>query len=179
MSIRLIRGRTFAQIAQNFQRVLRQLPIQVGADAVRESDQAFRKQKWEAESGTEAWEKRKPNAPRNEGRSILVDTGQLRASVRVLRHNIGSVTIGSSKPYAQIHNEGGEIDTTQNVPAAQIKEYLAARKGKKVSIKAHTRKAHTRKLKFTMPKRQFMGMSKPLKEKIERRIATAIQNVFL
>lgn len=53
-----------------------------------------------------AWARRKPNASRNDGRRLLVDTGRMRQSVRVLGSSQNSRTIGSDVPYAAYHNTG-------------------------------------------------------------------------
>ncbi len=52
------------------------------------------------------WEPRKPNASRNEGRRLLVDTVRMRQSIRVLASSPSSRTIGSDVPYAVYHNSG-------------------------------------------------------------------------
>jgi phage gpG-like protein len=52
------------------------------------------------------WKKRKPNAPRNKGRAILTDTGDLKRSIRKTRVSFRRITISSKLPYSAIHNEG-------------------------------------------------------------------------
>lgn len=66
------------------------------------------------------------------------------------------VVISTDKVYAQIHNEG--FDGTENVPAHE-----RTVKGKKYPVKAHTRH-------MVMPKRQFIGDSPLLNQKITNKI---------
>lgn len=53
------------------------------------------------------WEKRKSKKD-DEGRAILVKTGELKDSIRVERETKDGVVITSDKEYAKIHNEGLE-----------------------------------------------------------------------
>lgn len=55
---------------------------------------------------SQAWTPRKPNSQRNQGRALLVDTGNLRDSIEVLYMNRNSVRVGSTEAYASIHNYG-------------------------------------------------------------------------
>ena len=58
---------------------------------------------------SEAWARRKsPNRP---GGTLLIDTGNLRRSVRS-RTTENSITFFTDLPYASIHNDGGEIVVT-------------------------------------------------------------------
>lgn len=63
----------------------------------------------------------------------------------------------SSKPYASIHNEGGKMNVTQNVNAFTRKV-----KGKNQNVRAFSRK-----MNFTMPKRQFIGDHPMVRKSIE------------
>lgn len=136
---------------------VKKLPARVARTVENFSKERFRAQNW-LDEVAEPWEPRKVTTGRkkDEKRAILVKTGQLRRSVRA-RANGMNVTISSDKPYAEIHNEGGEIDTVQAVQAYTRKN------GSKV-------KTHSRKVSLKMPERKFMGPSKALGEEIERQI---------
>ncbi len=76
-----------------------------------ESLNFFKVDVWEAEGfidqGVKRWPKRKPNTKRNQGRRLLVDTGKLRQSGRVLQRTPGvSARVGFPLPYAGRHNQG-------------------------------------------------------------------------
>lgn len=61
---------------------------------------------------SQAWARRR--SPLRPGRSTLVDTGQLRRSVKS-RVTADSVTFYTDLPYAAIHNDGGEIVVTKRM----------------------------------------------------------------
>ena len=53
------------------------------------------------------WQPRKPNAKRNEGRALLVNTGALRRDFQVIKAVFGQIVLGTKRiPYAIRHNEG-------------------------------------------------------------------------
>lgn len=93
----------------------------------------------------------------------LVKSGALRRSLRTEVNGTTGV-VYTEIPYAQIHNEGGKITTTANVRAH-------TRKGKNV-------KAHTRTLNHEMPKRQFMGNSEVLEDKMREIIQARILSIL-
>lgn len=92
-------------------RILKDIRVEMGDEFDRNFDrQAF---------FSEAWQRRK--SPIRPGRNILVDTGQLRRSI-TSRTTDTSITFYTDLPYAEIHNEGGEITVT-----ARMKRYFWAK----------------------------------------------------
>ena len=83
-------------------RILRDIQIELGD----EFDKNFERQAF----FSEAWQRRK-SPIRNEGRAILTDTGQLRSSIKS-RTTDNSIIFYTDLPYAEIHNDGGEIVVT-------------------------------------------------------------------
>ncbi|WP_298663706.1 phage virion morphogenesis protein [uncultured Barnesiella sp.] len=82
-------------------RILRDIQVELGD----EFDRNFERQAF----FSEAWARRKsPNRP---GGTLLIDTGNLRRSVRS-RTTENSITFFTDLPYASIHNDGGEIVVT-------------------------------------------------------------------
>lgn len=61
---------------------------------------------------SEAWKRRK--SPTRPGGSILIDSGELRRSIRS-RVTDTSIVFYTDLPYAAIHNEGGEIKVTKKM----------------------------------------------------------------
>lgn len=100
--------------------------------------------------------------------SLMVDSGRLKRSIRVIKTTKNSVIVGTDVPYAQIHNEGGTINQTLN-----IKQHTRKRKGRTESVTAHTRK---RTIKI--PKRQFIGESAILLRRIERYVEREIKEAL-
>jgi phage gpG-like protein len=98
----------------------------------------------------------------------LVETGRLRRSLRTeVTGNSGKVY--TEVEYAQIHNEGGNITGTHNVREHTYR----TRSGKRA-----TRKAHTRKVNRTVPKRQFMGESAKLNKLHEDIITSHLSKII-
>lgn len=82
-------------------RILRDIQMELGD----EFDRNFERQAF----FSEAWTRRKsPNRP---GGTLLINTGNLRRSVRS-RTTENSITFFTDLPYAAIHNDGGEIVVT-------------------------------------------------------------------
>ena len=99
------------EVGKIIKRILRD--IQVGLSD--EFDRNFERQAF----FSEAWARRKsPNRP---GGTLLIDTGNLRRSVRS-RTTENSITFFTDLPYASIHNDGGEIVVT-----AKMKRYFRAK----------------------------------------------------
>lgn len=99
--------------------------------------------------------------------SLMVRSGALVNSIRpsVVEPDRVVISAGSSKvPYARVHNEGLHVTGTANV------RQFTRRQGKKQT----TVKAHSRKIDFQMPQRQFMGHSAEL----NRRIMARIKSIF-
>lgn len=65
---------------------------------------------------SEAWKRHR--SPVRKGGHILVDSSNLRRSIRAVS-DANSITFSSDEPYAAIHNEGGEIKVT-----ARMKRYF-------------------------------------------------------
>lgn len=156
----------------------RKLPAEIAVIAVNFSKERFRDQAWLNET-KHKWEPRKTQRGRTGGRSqtLLVDTGRLKRSIRKIKATTEQVIIGTDVPYAEIHNEGGEIKKTVNVKSHAIKShrrkaYTRNRNGraeriKAQTIKTYTVKAHTRKMNLKIPSRRFIGNSYTLARRIE------------
>ncbi|MDR1403030.1 MAG: phage virion morphogenesis protein, partial [Tannerellaceae bacterium] len=109
--------------------------------------------------------------------TLLVDTGRLKKSIRKIKYTTEQIIIGTDVPYAEIHNEGGEIKKTVNVKSHTIKAHgrkahTRNRSGRAERIKAHTVKtytvkAHARRMNLKIPSRRFIGNSHTLARRIE------------
>jgi phage gpG-like protein len=154
----------------------RRLPTEIAVIAVNFSKERFRDQAWLDET-KHKWKPRKNKRPGRRSQTLLVDTGRLKRSIRKIKATPEQVIIGTDVPYAEIHNEGGEINKTVNVKSHAIKShrrkaYTRNRSGraeriKAQTIKAHTVKAHARKMNLKIPSRRFMGNSYTLARRIE------------
>lgn len=98
-----------------FQSILRDIQVELGD----EFDQNFERQAF----FSLAWARRK--SPTRPGGHILVDSGDLRRSVRSEIKD-SSIVFFSDLPYAAIHNEGGEIKVTAKMKRFFWHKYYAA-----------------------------------------------------
>ncbi|MDO7877365.1 phage virion morphogenesis protein [Hymenobacter sp. ASUV-10] len=113
------------QFGKELRSYLKTVPKLLGRAVVQESADNFRRQGYENDSGSVVpWEPRKqvdmkpgrkrkdgkrgPRVPNPRQRAILIKTGKLRRSVRIVATTANSVTIGSTQDYAQAQQEGLE-----------------------------------------------------------------------
>lgn len=97
--------------------------------------------------------------------SILIVTGQMRRSVRSqIRGN--AVVFTSDLPYTSLHNEGGKF--TQRI---RTHTRTNRRTGKTYTVRSHTRQ-------ITMPKRQFIGDHKEVRQAIKQIVYENITEFF-
>lgn len=159
----------------------KKLPAEIATVAVNFSKDRFRDQAW-LDRTKEKWKalKNPRNRKGRRSQTILVDTGRLKRSIRKIKVTQNQIIIGSSEPYASIHNDGGEIKKTVQVKSHQVnshrrRSYTRTRAGRTETIKAQTVKAfrvksHARKMNTKIPARRFMGNS----DRLNRRIVTLV-----
>lgn len=101
--------------------------------------------------------------------SLMLRSLNLFSSITPSMVTTNRVTIsagGAKVPYAKAHNEGLRITAV-----AQVRPYTNTNfmgRGKKVPIRAHSRK-----INFKMPRRQYMGHSVYLNKAIKQRLVAA------
>jgi phage gpG-like protein len=164
---------TFEQIAQKLKQQLAKLPQEVGNIAVNYFLESFQKEGLEGEP---AWTPRKDGTStgdRTTRRNLLVKTGKLRRSIRIVRLTANSVTIGSDMPYAKIQNEGG---TTHPKVTPKSRKYAWAMY-KKTGSSFWKAMATTKKTSLTVviPARPFMRITRALRNKIDAHIKRVIR----
>lgn len=154
------------KLTSKLRRLKRTLPRAIGEVAVKHFKKSFRNQGF-TDVSLEKWPERK-GKKRRRRRATLVKSGALRRSIRRVSTSHKSVTVGSDLPYAQIHNEGGKITTTQQVSSHKRKAHKRKVKGRrrKARVPEHQVKAHSRKVNTKIPQRQFIGNSKQLDKSI-------------
>ena len=158
-------------------KIREQLPNIIAETATEFFKERFRTKEWDGST----WPQTKRIIQKG---SLLVRTSSLVNSIRpsLVSADMVRISAGNGKvPYAQIHNEGGELHP-KVTPAMRkwawakfYKENGGSVKGKKSeSLKGNFYKslALTKKteLNITIPKRQFMGHSVRLNSKIVERI---------
>ena len=174
-------------IQSEFKRELMILPQMMGTVCVNFFKERFRAQAW-TDQAASPWAARKPGSKRNKGRAILISSGRLRNSIAIINTTANSVTVGTSVPYAEIHNEG--FDGAEQVSGFTRKKFKKSKvfsialnkSGKHRSstvtnisgeseVKPFTREMH-------MPQRRFIGDSQLLRHKLEQLITKTINKIF-
>jgi phage gpG-like protein len=146
----------------------------------------FRKQGFD-DKNVQKWKPRKV-ADKRAGRAILVKTGDLRRSIIRNPANRAALTvkISTDLAYAKIHNDGGNViqyvkphrrfvDQGDTMGTGVFNIKSRKEKQAKVKVKQDV-KAFSRKVR--MPKRQFMGDSYNLNEKVKAVIVKRLDKVF-
>jgi phage gpG-like protein len=177
------------QMAQvKLQKSLQDFVTVIGVEAKKHFVASFRNQGF-TDATLDHWKARKRNDKGKRGnRAILVKSGDLRRSVKVINKNYDSVTLGSDLPYAQIHNDGGTIHKKASKNSMYYREVstniLSRKTNKRFARTTGRRKAtHAMEVEIgehdiKMPKRQFIGNSKKLTDLLRDKLDKRIQNVF-
>lgn len=168
-------------------RILKDIRVEMGD----EFDRNFERQAF----FSEAWQRRK--SPTRPGGSILIDSGNLRRSIRS-RTTEDSITFYTDLPYAAIHNEGGEIVVTKRMKGYFWHKYMtlagvlqwARRKDGTMRRDKQTRQQSTEAefWKFMalkkegstikIPRRQFLGTSPEVEQAVREIIEENITEYF-
>ena len=160
-------SKSFAAIVDDVTRAINAMPARVGTCAVNFSKQRFVQQNWH-DTTPEPWKPRsrtRRGGERRQSGAILVDSGRLKRSIRVVSADSNRVIIDTDVPYAEIHNEGldGEVSVR--------KHSRRSRKGRLHIVKAHKRRVH-------MPQRRFLGESQALATQLEELMIKEIKNAI-
>lgn len=105
--------------SNEMQKVISHIFRDIEVDMKEEFDKNFERQAF----FSEAWARRK--SPFRKGGATLIDTTRLRQSIKT-RRTENSVIVYSDVPYAEIHNEGGEIRVTKKMKGHFWKKYREA-----------------------------------------------------
>lgn len=165
---RAFQGRINSAIAE--------LPPIVGNLVVNNALDNFKNQAFNGQ----AWKARQNKSKRGNGRqNILVQSGALRRSIRIIRSTATSVTVGSDLPYADVHNEGGEIKRKARSETFVRNRYSKGkRKGKFAKGTTSGRGYSFRAYSYRMSKRQFLGRSPALDTAINKTVKRHILNAL-
>lgn len=156
----------FSAIQNSIRETVMRLPDIVGNAAVNWTVDSFEKQAWRGLI-IQPWKGRNPKAKRNAGRALLILSGKLRRSIRVMQLNYGTVSFGSDLPYAEAHNKG--VSGLVNVGSFNRNSYGKAKassldkftkKGKHstktITYIADTKNVSSHTRNMNLPRRQFM-----------------------
>jgi phage gpG-like protein len=162
------------KLQEKLQAALATLPTVVVNEAVNWTRQNFRRQGWPGQS-FQAWKPRAANARRNAGRGLLIDSGRLSRSIRVISVGQLQATFGTDVPYAAAHNNGftGTVNVSQHkrnkIGTIKVSTGKSGQpfKNKKAITGTGIVKAHQRRMK--LPRRRFIGNSPVLVSILKRK----------
>lgn len=150
----------------------KKLPNEIAAIAVNFSKDRFREQAW-LDRTKEPWKPRRSRrAGKKKNQTLLVNSGRLKRSIRKIHADENSILIGTDVPYAEINNNGGEINQNVTVKEHTVKSYSRKRKGRNEKVKSHKVKSHKRQMKLKIPARPYIGPSYTLQRRIYLHIAS-------
>lgn len=153
----------------------------IGVEGAKHFKQSFQDEGFTDET-LEKWAPLKPatirRKQRKDGNSpkILTDEGHLKDAVKWRADTSqGGVVFTNSRPYAQIHNEGGKV-----VKGARSEIFKRNRDDKKRFAPGTTsgKGFSFKESSVQMPKRQFMGPSRALEKKIVNKISKQLDKIF-
>ncbi len=164
-----------SQIEKPLAETLRNLPPILGNEVVNFAHDNFDRQSfngiaWQKRKNPTKWGKRD-----DEGRSLLIQTGKLRRSIRVsqiLQDRVKITAGGADVPYAKAHNEGVSGMVEQNVKPF-------TRRSKKGKI--HGVDGFTRTIYQNIPKRQFISginESPELRNRLKEIVKKELSKIF-
>ena len=185
----------FSKIEKKARTALERSLILIGNTAKNHFIQSFRNQGFDDKS-IKRWMPRKGEvsgfgvSKKSKGsRAILVKSGDLRRSIKldtINKSNLGLV-ISSDLPYSKIHNEGGIVYRKAHKRTATITRYTRGsativkgklKQGKKQKLTLSGERHNVKASSFKMPKRQFMGDSYNMNEKIKKIITNNLDKTF-
>lgn len=170
----------FKEILRRYARLKRRIWRDIGQQAVGFFKDNFSRQGFLDGGHVNKWRKRSrltTQASKAKGRgrrAILVSTGRLRRSIRVVRWGPNFVTVGTSSKYARIHNQGGII--TQKVTKRQRAFFWAM--FYRTGNDAFKAAALSKTIRVRIPRRKFIGASSDLSKEIERLVKFQILKIF-
>jgi hypothetical protein len=104
---RIGKGFQFGSSQAAFKVFQRTAPKKVANNSLNHFLKGFRQGGKQTDASKSGWQARQTTAKRNQGRGILIDTGALRRSIKVLKSTWKEIIIGSQGiAYAARHNEG-------------------------------------------------------------------------
>lgn len=172
--------------------IRRRLPVKIGRMATDHFQENFRRGGF-VDGGLHPWQK--TQRQESGGKSASSQYGPLMSARKNLYGSIryvpgdAKVVVGTSVPYAAVHNQGATITTHPRV-TPQMRKFAWARffkaGGKEASSNSEASfwkgLALTKKDRLTVtakiPQRQFLGPSRELSEKVSQTVENEIANIL-
>ena len=110
----------------------------------------------------------------NNYKTLLSGRNHLYSSINYIPGD-ARVTVYNDVEYAAIHNEGGTINMP---PRKQVIHFNEKGKFSKLALASYAQKVNRKPYIISMPKRQFIGDSKELTEKIQNKIEEKLDKIW-
>jgi phage gpG-like protein len=171
----------FNKMRKGWERLKKRLPILASNEAVNEFKDNFTREGFRGDNGVVFWKPRKKKT-KGKARAILVKSGRLKRALKAAPiANIARVI--NDTPYSEVHNEGLTINHPGGTRINHFKTFKSGKnKGKKLFAKAgkahYGQKNHAKAYTIKMPKRQFMGTSKPLLNNISKIVDNELKQIL-
>lgn len=166
----------FKNLEKDIKKLLsKQLPTELANHAVNFFKESFTRQGWAGKS-FKRWQKTRTKSQtfgKNSG--ILIQSGNLKKSIRISKLNSAGFVIraGNQKvTYASIHNQGGYISVTPK--SRRFFWYMYKKTGEEM----WKYMALSKKTKFKMPQRQFIGESETLNKELVKTVQKRLNETF-
>lgn len=185
------------QAEQKARKALEAAIVDVGNTAKVFFVESFRKQGFD-DKNVQKWKPRKRTTYKTKSgkvvddttRAILVKTGDLRRSIIRNPANRAalSIKISTDLPYAKVHNDGETINVsgrkgsgtiTRSIRGSAVFKDGKFTRGRAKKVTFQGKEYTTGAYSIKMPKRQFMGDSYNLNEKVKAVIVKRLDKVFL
>lgn len=148
----------------------------IGIEAVKQFKKNFQEEGF-VDKSVSKWAARKTKrSGSTNSQKVLSKSGELADSIDY-RTGTDGVTIFTDKPYAEIHNEGGEISVTPQMKKYFWAMHKQAKDAGDLDL-ADQYKGMALATKIVMPKRQFIGESEALNNNIINKIERDLTGIF-
>lgn len=152
------------------------LPIRIGTEAVNHFKEGFQNEGF-TDKSLQKWASRKiKRAGGTNSQKILSKSGELADSIE-FRVEGQKIIISTDKKYAEIHNEGGVIAVTPQMRKYFWAQHYMAKEGGDADL-ADSWKALALAKEIKMPKRQIIGESEALNERIAIKIEGDLNRIL-
>lgn len=148
---------SFDQIQSQVKETVLRLPLIMGNAAVNWVKDSFTQQGWRG-AVFQKWKEAK--SEKRKGAALLIKSGRLRRSIRILKFDQLSVQIGTDVPYAEAHNKG--FEGTVNVLSHNRNRFgkakasnLKTKRRKTITYLSSTGEVKEHSRAMNLPRRQF------------------------
>lgn len=164
------------RLAEAQEYIKQDVPVLIGVLGETHFKQSFHNEGF-TDKGLQKWAPRKTKRTGStNSQKVLTQSKKLENSV-VHRVEGNTVIFSSDMPYAQVHNEGGNITVTPKMKAYFWAMHLQAKDAGNLEM-ADQWKGLALAKKIVMPQRQFMGESKALDDKIATEVTNGLTRIL-